>query len=116
MTRGIRQAFFLGVMVSGLLHFLTSLYLCFFMAIGILEDPDLSGLSDMLAGLRYFHLIGIAAGAIGGACGMAAYRLLIAPRQESDYRANQSQVAASQNDSAKNDLREQLESPPPTTN
>ena len=116
MTRGIRQAFFLGVMVSGLLHFLTSLYLCFFMAIGILEDPDLSSLTDLLAGLRYFHLIGIAAGAIGGACGVAAYRLLIQPQRENEDRPHHTQDAADQNASAKNDLPEQLEALPPTEN
>ena len=66
-TRGAKQAFFLGCMISGIAHFVVSVYLALFVFMGALTDW---GDEEVL---RYLHLGGYIFGLIGGCAGVGAY-------------------------------------------
>lgn len=74
-TRGARQAFFLGCMLSGIMHWVVSLYMAVMVA---MSSFDGSGMSDLLAAdelgiFRSFHIIGYVIGIIGGLSGVGMY-------------------------------------------
>lgn len=81
-TRGLRQAFFLGTMVSGTAHFVINIYVVFLLIASLAGDGfSSSDLED--AGFRYLNGIMFLLGAIGGLSGMAAYYFLkLDERQE----------------------------------
>lgn len=77
-TRGLRQSFFLGAMVSGIPHFIFTVYYGAMVAIS-LASGDLDGWDELFAadselgGIQYVHPLCYLMGAIGGGFGMAAY-------------------------------------------
>jgi hypothetical protein len=73
-TRGVRQSFFLGAMVTGIPHFLICIYYAVMVAAGFGDLSEVWDIGDEDVGpIRYIHAIGYLLGAIGGGCGMAAY-------------------------------------------
>jgi hypothetical protein len=75
-TRGLRQSFFLGAMVTGTPHFVISAYI-FVMVIVAGVGGDFSPSDfDEVGFYQYIHGAGFLAGSIGGACGMASYWFL----------------------------------------
>jgi hypothetical protein len=73
-TRGIRQSFFLGAMVTGIPHFLVCVYCAVIVVFSFGDLSEMVDSTDEAAGvLRYIHAIGYLLGAVGGGCGMAAY-------------------------------------------
>lgn len=74
-TRGARQAFFLGCMLSGIAHWVTSLY--FVVVVGV-SSFDGSAFLEFFDGdewgiLRSFHAIGYLVGVLGGLSGVGMY-------------------------------------------
>jgi len=74
-SRGSRQAFFLGCMISGMAHFIISVCLTVFMAI-YFNDFATMFTGDDVAHLKYLHLCGYIVGLIGGCTGVGAYSLV----------------------------------------
>lgn len=78
-TRGLRQSFFLGAMVTGIPHFVFTVYYGLMIASSVVSE-DLNIFLDVdetgLGGLEYVHPIGYLLGAIGGSFGMAAFAFL----------------------------------------
>ncbi len=73
-TRGIRQSFFLGAMVTGIPHFFITAYLLVVCVISGFDGIDLGDFDELANnGYRYIHGIGFLVGSIGGLCGMASY-------------------------------------------
>lgn len=86
-TRGRQQAFFLGTLVSGVTHYVVSVYLGVTIAM-VMMSGDLfsgtSGLEDELGPAKYMHLTGYVVGAIGGAMGALTHWFLVPTRSEED--------------------------------
>ena len=66
-TRGVRQAFFLGCMLSGVAHFIFCVYVAMVFAFG---EAIYDSVND---GFQYMHLIGFIVGLCGGMSGVGMY-------------------------------------------
>lgn len=79
-TRGLRQSFFLGAMISGIPHFLITAYFGCWIAILIVSGEGYASLAnDGLVdevGMPIVHAAGFLVGTLGGLSGMASYAFL----------------------------------------
>lgn len=74
-TRGLRQSFFLGAMVSGSAHYVLNVYFAVMIAMTVFEN-GVSTADFADDSLRYVNACGFLLGALGGLCGMAAHYFL----------------------------------------
>lgn len=86
-TRGRQQAFFLGTLVSGVTHYVVSVYLGVTISVVMMSGDLFSGINDLadeLGPAKYMHLAGYFVGAIGGAMGALTHWFLVPPACEED--------------------------------
>lgn len=74
-TRGAKQAFFLGIVAGGALHYIISIYYAFMVVIALADSGWAEVFSDA-EGLTYFHPVGYILGLVSGAAGVIAHRFL----------------------------------------
>ncbi len=82
-TRGSRQAFFLGAMVTGTPHFIINLYLLLMFS-AELDFSQLMATDDDFGYFGMMHLGFIVIGTLGGLMGMAAHAMLLPASKSSD--------------------------------
>ena len=74
-TRGLRQSFFLGAMVSGMAHFVVNIYIAVMLTASLTENG--LGADDFAeTWIRYLNGFGFLLGSLGGLSGMATYYFL----------------------------------------
>ena len=74
-TRGLRQSFFLGAMISGTAHFVINVYLGVMLTASFTDSGfDASELTETW--IRYLNGFGFLLGSIGGLSGMATFYFL----------------------------------------
>ena len=72
-TRGLRQSFFLGVMISGTAHFVINVYIAVMLLISFADGGVNLADFDDDNWIQYLNGAGFLLGSIGGVSGMAAY-------------------------------------------
>ena len=76
-TRGITQGFFIGTAIGGIPHFVLTLYLGVYGAMGgLFEFESLFKTNDTCAYFLVGNLVGIGLSSIGGLSGLISYGLL----------------------------------------
>lgn len=74
-TRGLRQSFFLGAMISGTAHFVICIYIALIVWVSLIDGGYVGSDVDE-TWIRYLNGIGFLLGSIGGLSGMATYYFL----------------------------------------
>lgn len=74
-TRGARQAFFLGCMLSGIAHWVISMYMAVMFGVSAFDSSGMSDIfeADEFGILRGMHAIGYLIGIMGGLSGVGMY-------------------------------------------